>query len=310
MRAVRNTADGISVLDLPTPDAGSLDDHVLVTVGSTAICGSDLHLISFGPMPVTLGHEFAGTLNDGTPVAVRPQVPCGTCDLCAADAGNLCRTINDRLYGVSLDGGMADTVLVHKSTLVPLPEQVPVSLGALVEPLAVAAHGVRRFGVTGGMRVLVIGGGPIGLCAVAAARDAGALVDLAEPQAFRLDAGVALGAGTTTTGDYDVVIDAAGVQGSFEQAVEKVRPRGVLGQLATYWAPVAMGFAAQMKEITLIPAITYTADDFAQSARILAGTPDLAKVLVSHRFGLDEAARAFEIAADPTAGAIKIVLQP
>ena len=73
MRAVRNTTAGIEVVAVADPPAGAL----AVRVASAGICGSDLHLIGFGPMPVTLGHEIGGTLADGTPVAVWPARPCG-----------------------------------------------------------------------------------------------------------------------------------------------------------------------------------------------------------------------------------------
>ncbi len=80
MRGVRNTEDGIRVVDAD----GDPRRGVRVSVASSGICGSDLHLVSFGPSPVTLGHEFCGRLDDGTPVAVLPAVRCGRCERCLA----------------------------------------------------------------------------------------------------------------------------------------------------------------------------------------------------------------------------------
>ena len=73
------------------------------------------------------------------------------------------------MYGVSLDGGLADEAWVHPSCAVPLPDGVALDHANLVEPLAVALHGINRAGVVDGMRVLVLGAGPIGLCTVAVA---------------------------------------------------------------------------------------------------------------------------------------------
>src|SRR3954469_5332263 len=165
MRAVRNTTDGIAVIEVPAVEPAA--DMVRVRVRSTGICGSDLHLIEWGPIPVTLGHEFAGLLDDGTPVAVQPQTPCLTCDRCRAGAEHLCRTLLDRTHGVSIDGGLADEVLVDARAVVPLPSGVAIDDAGLVEPLAVAVHGTNTAGLESGQRVLVIGGGSIGLCAVA-----------------------------------------------------------------------------------------------------------------------------------------------
>src|SRR6266545_1012347 len=110
MRAVRHTDNGIEVVDVPRPDA----DHgrVRVHVRGAGICGSDLHMLTWGPMPVTLGHEVAGHLDDGTPVAVWPLVPCGACDRCAAGEVTQCRSAIPRSYGLGRDGGMADDVVV------------------------------------------------------------------------------------------------------------------------------------------------------------------------------------------------------
>ena len=86
MRAVRNTEDGIRVVDWPPIRA----EGVRVSVASSGICGSDLHLVSFGPSAVTLGHEFCGRLDDGTPVAVLPVVTCGLLPACLAGDEQQC----------------------------------------------------------------------------------------------------------------------------------------------------------------------------------------------------------------------------
>ncbi|MFF7250235.1 alcohol dehydrogenase catalytic domain-containing protein [Embleya sp. NPDC008237] len=125
MRAVRNTDEGARVVRVPEPEAaGDSTDNVLVDVVSTAICGSDPHMVTAGMAGATLGHAFAGTLADGTPVAVRPQAPCGACDLCTSGHRQWCRTGGERLYGVTLDGGMADRVVVDASSPSNTPAQV------------------------------------------------------------------------------------------------------------------------------------------------------------------------------------------
>lgn len=193
MRAVRNTPDGIQVVTVPDVEPG--DDHVRVHVRAAGICGSDLHLVEWGPMPVTLGHEFAGVLDDGTAVAVQPYTPCLTCDRCLADEQQLCRTGWSRVHGVSLDGGLADAVAVDPRALVELPAGLDVADAGLVEPVAVAVHGLNLTGVEPGQRIAVVGGGSIGLCTVAAARARGAEADLVARHAHQVAAGERLGAG-------------------------------------------------------------------------------------------------------------------
>ena len=120
-------------------------DPVRVRVRSCGICASDLHLAAWN-LPVTLGHEFAGVLDDGTAVAVQPNVWCGECDRCRAGETQLCRLGADRLHGVSVDGGLADEVIVDRRCLVPLAPSVDPAIGALVEPLAVGTHAARPGG--------------------------------------------------------------------------------------------------------------------------------------------------------------------
>src|ERR1700730_4929037 len=114
-------------------------------------------MIAAGPLPHTLGHEFGGLLDDGTPVAVRPNVTCGTCPACTSGRAHLCAAALGRFHGVSIDGGLADAVGVDPACLVPLPSDLDPADAALAEPVAVAVHGIRRFGVTAGQRALVIG---------------------------------------------------------------------------------------------------------------------------------------------------------
>ena len=312
MRAVRNTEDGIEVVDVAEVEPEG--DLVRVRVRSAGICGSDLHLIEWGPMPVTLGHEFAGVLDDGTEVAVEPQTPCLTCDRCRAGQVHLCRTLLSQAHGVSIDGGLADEVLVDRRAAIPLPAGVRLADAGLVEPLAVAVHGLHVAPIEAGQRVLVIGGGSIGLCAVAALRHAGVDPDLAARHPHQIDAGERLGATASPGLDYDVVIDAAGSQAAVDQAFGAVRPGGTVVAMATYWSPVQVGLAMSTKEARLVPSTMYGhhhgVREFETGAAVLAATPELPDALITHRFGLDDAAEAFRVAGDRAAGAIKVQLSP
>jgi threonine dehydrogenase-like Zn-dependent dehydrogenase len=312
MRAVRNTDLGIEVIEVPDvePPAGQLR----VRVRAAGICGSDLHLIESGPMPVTLGHEFAGILDDGTAVAVQPQTPCLDCDRCRAGDQHLCRALLDRTHGVSIDGGLADEVLVDARAIVPLPPGVRLADAGLVEPLAVAVHGVNTAALEPGQQVLVVGGGSIGLCAVAAAAHAGATADLIARHPHQVSAGERLGAGRELAPEYDVVFDAAGTQGALDEAFTRVRPGGTVVALGTYWAGVEVGLAMTTKELRFVASSGYGLHggerEFGAAAAVLAATPELAGALVTHRFGLDDAAEAFRVAGDRASGSIKVQLAP
>ncbi len=218
------------------------------------------------------------------------------------------------MYGVSLDGGLADEVWVDPACAKVLPAGLSLEHACLVEPLAVAVHGSNRAGVVPDARVLVIGAGPIGLCTIAAARALGADVDLVANHANRVEAGGRLGAGTAIGTEYDIVLDAAGTQGSMDSAFELVRPGGTIGVISTFWEPIRFSLLFQLKEVTLVPAFTYGhhhgISEFEHAARMLAAEPDLAQAVITHRFDLDDAAEAFRVAGDRSTGSIKVVVHP
>ncbi|MEJ6512713.1 MAG: alcohol dehydrogenase catalytic domain-containing protein [Acidimicrobiales bacterium] len=311
MRAVRCPEGIPTVVDVPEPTG----DGVLVTVASAGICGSDLHLLSFS-LPATFGHEFAGTLADGTPVAVEPIDPCHVCDACIDGNTQLCVRGPSMAFGVGRDGGMAEKVLVPTSSIARLPVGVEASNGCLVEPLAVAVHGVRRGNIRGSHRVAVIGGGTIGQTALVVAQQTGAKVDLSARHERQIEAATRLGAGSLEGNGYDVVIEAAGTASALAEAADRCRPGGIIVLLGSYWdGTVEMpGMAIGMKELTLVPAVMYgrsgPSRDVDVAATILAQRPELSDIIVTHRFPLDAAAEAFAVAADRSAGAIKVVLEP
>lgn len=311
MRAVRITDRGVEVVDVPAPRG----EGVRVRIRSAGICGSDLHMMEHGlHPPVTPGHELAGELADGTPVAIEPLAPCGACSFCATGDYNLCRSGSDMIYGIMRDGGMADEMLVPARCLVPLPAGVAPRDACLVEPLAVCLHGLRRIGLHGGQRVAVVGAGSIGLLAVAAARAAGAQVGLVARHDAQMAAGEQLGA-APAEGEYDVVIECAGSESALQRSCELARPGGTLLLLSSYWDGLNLpGFIVVLKELRIQPSSMYGRHsggrDVDGAAALLAATPELARTVITHRLPLDAAAEAFRIARDRGAGAIKVVLEP
>jgi threonine dehydrogenase-like Zn-dependent dehydrogenase len=311
VRAVRCSGGSVEVVEVPSP----VGDGVRVRIRSAGICGSDLHLVEGGfPLARTLGHEMAGTAPDGSPLAIEPLLPCGSCPRCREGAYNLCAKGPAIVIGTAHDGGMADEIIVPERCLVPLAAGVDPADACLVEPLAVAVHGMRRAGLRGNQRVAVVGGGSIGLCAVAAATQAGAQVALVARHDAQREAGARLGA-REAEGSFDLVVDAAGTTSALERAVELCRPGGKLLLVASYWSGLELpGFAVCMQEIDVVPASMYGRQggrrDVEVAASILASRPEIAPALITHRFPLDAAPEAFAAAADRGSGAIKVVLEP
>ena len=313
MRAIRSVAGQAALADVDEP-AG---EWAVLDVAAVGICGSDLTLVGWN-LPITLGHEIAGEF-EGRAYCVEPAVHCGTCDQCSVGATQRCRgTTPHGLLGVAFDGGMAEKVAVPRECLVPLPDGLPVANASLVEPLAVSWHALRKAGaVTGertGERVLVVGGGSVGLLTVAAARAMDLEVDLEARHEHQRAAGDALGAGSPR-GQYEITVEAAGSDSALATCVRKTAPGGRIAMVGMPQGDLRVpGIPFVMNELSMIGCNCYDRrggrHEFADAAKVLADNPAIAKAVITHRFSLGDAAEAFRVAADRGSGAIKVVLEP
>lgn len=314
MKAVRccSKKKRVELVDIPPPKG----EGVRIKVRSSGICGSDLHMVDGGfPIQGTLGHEVAGMLPNGCAVALEPLSPCGHCDCCAQGDYGMCRRGAGMVHGIGLEGGMAEEILVPERCIVPLPNSVRVEDASLVEPLAVAAHGLRRLPLNGKSRVAIVGAGPVGLCAAALSAPYVAEVTIAARHDAQKSAAEQVGATLDPLGEYDFVIECAGNDAALKQAVQLCKPRAQLLLLATYWEGVQLpAFEVSMKNLTIIASCMYSQSGLARdvdvAAQLLGRYPNIAKALITHRMPLDAAVEAFSIAADRKAGAIKVVLEP
>ena len=309
MRAVRSTPPGVTVVDVDEPEGPG----AVVSMRSVGICASDLGYIAWGST-MLLGHELAGVTEDGTPVAIEAIFGCGECELCLEGRYNLC-VQGPTALGVTENGGMSEFFAAPARALVPLPAGLAVEDACLAEPTAVAWHACRLTGVGPDQRIAVVGGGAIGLMAVAAATARGAAeVSLEARHPHQIALGERLGA-TQPSGHYDVVIEAAGSESALHRAAELARPGGTMGVLGVFGPDVTWPqHACFLKELRTVPSLGYCRHgrgrDFEDAAALLASHPDLVDALVTHRFPLEDAAEAFRVAADKSSGALRVVVEP
>lgn len=321
-----------------------LPGMVLLRSRLVGICGSDQHYFEHGycasfvpDRPFVLGHEVMAvveavndvdTVRAGQRVAVNPARACGFCEYCKAGRINLCtRTVmlGSASTTPPTNGGLAEFVVVRADQCHILPDSVDESLGAMMEPFAVALHAVKRAGSVSGRRVLVTGAGAIGLLAAVTARAFGAspvvISDLVlerrtkaeqlgidavlDPSAqdFTARAGVLSGDG------FDFVFEASGAPLALRSAFELVRPGGTIVQIGTLGtADIPLPANKLMnKEIHLIGSMRY-GNVFDEAIRLVAaGRVDL-RPLVNAVYPLTETLKAFEFAADKTR-AFKVQIQ-
>ena len=172
LQQVMTNPGEITFREVPVPEVK--DDQVLVKIRNIGICGSDIHVYHgkhpFTKYPVTQGHEVSGEIAEigknvsgfqiGQKVTIEPQVYCGHCYPCRHGKYNLCEEL--KVMGFQTTGTASEYFAVDASKVTPIPEDMSYEEGAMIEPLAVAVHGVKQMGDVKGMNITVIGAGPIG----------------------------------------------------------------------------------------------------------------------------------------------------
>lgn len=171
----------VNAKEVSVPEIG--DDEALIKVEACGFCGSDISIVAGthprAKAPLTLGHELSGKIIEikssesslvvGDNVTMFPLIACGECHACTHGNPQVCRDL--KLYGFDLDGGMAQFVKLPVSSLMRLPDEMPARIGALIEPLAVAVHGVSRSNLDDVSLAVVLGAGPIGLLTALVAQE-------------------------------------------------------------------------------------------------------------------------------------------
>ncbi|MGY1604209.1 alcohol dehydrogenase catalytic domain-containing protein [Geodermatophilus sp. SYSU D00815] len=292
--------------------------EVLVAVAYCGVCGSDLHEIADGPhaipvgrphplsgavAPLTLGHEFSGTvvavgagvtgLEPGRPVAVEPNYRCGACTACREGRYEVCAGFG--FAGLMGDGGMAEHAVVPAYMVRPLPEGTDLAAAAVLEPAAVALHGIRRSTFAAGQTALVVGLGPVGLLVCALLREAGAAgVIGVDPVAARRELARASGVDRALSPDDDVraAVDAltggdgvhvafevVGAQTTADTALAALRTGGELLLLGLTDRLVLPAFDMVNRELRLTTSVGYRDCHDELVALLRAGRLDLAALV-------------------------------
>ena len=311
---------------IPTPGAG----EVLIKIEAAGICGTDRHLFN-GEFPcappVTLGHEFSGivvavgggvALPEGTRIACDPNIACGVCDACRRGRVNLCAS--NVAIGIHRDGGFGQYAVLPAHRAHILPVDLNPLHGAFCEPLACTLHGMDMGAVIPGERVIILGGGVIGLLAVQLARAAGATVMLVTRQAAKRDLALSLGADITATDvghakqiwpqGADLVVECAGVHETIAAAPRLARAGGrvvVMGVLPQGQMVAFEPFDLLFREIQLHHAFL---NPFTQSRAVamIAGGFIRIDPLISRVIGMQDAQDA--IANPPRPGEVKVLIVP
>lgn len=321
MRTVAYIGDGrLEVGDVnPRPPGPG---EVRVRVAYVGLCGTDLHVLH-GSMdarvqiPLVFGHEMSGTIDaigdgvhgwsPGDKVTVMPLVWDGTCPACRAGNEHVCQHLE--FIGIDSPGALQEFWNVPADTVVRMPDGIPLDAAALVEPVAVAVHDVRRSELARGDRAVVIGGGPIGVLIAIVARRFGADVAVIEldPARRAQVEGLGFSAIDPRTTDQvawveewtegagaDVVFEVSGAAAAVLGATHLAKVRGTIVVVAIHPTPREIDLQRVFwRELRLLGARVYQRADFEAAVDLIADGVVPTDLMISRVVAMDETQAAF-----------------
>jgi L-iditol 2-dehydrogenase len=336
----------MDILEVPVPEPGP--NEVLARVRSTAICGTDAHLIrgdypGFWPpaFPFIPGHEWAGDIvalgpgaelhgwHVGDRVAGTSHNACGACQKCVEGQYNVCENYGrpglHAQYGHNVQGCYATYVVHNVKTIFKLPDSISFDEGAVIDPASIALHVARRGNIRPGDTVVVTGAGAIGLLAAESAVICGAARVVVVGRGYRLAKAAALGFDTvdTNAGDpvaavreltgglgADVVLECAGVPDTLTWAMAMLRRGGRCAMVGIPTEDVAMSIQPLVLDELELVGSRASAGEMRRVIPFVADGQMRVGELITHHFPLVEYEKALATFNDRSSGALKIIVNP
>ncbi len=315
------------------------DGYVLIDVKKAGICGSDIHYWDIGePKGLVLGHEYCGIVTDtggkeglevGDRVTALPISPCLKCSACKTGNIQYCKETWSQATGLSLDnpGALAPKMAIREDMVIKVPDNISDEEVAMVEPTAVGLHGIHLADIKVGQKVLVIGGGIIGLVSAMFAKMEGAsLVVVSETNEKRGENAVNLGVADKwydakndlsavikedTEEGFDVVIECCGNAPAVTSAILATKPGGTCVLVGVSMVPITIPtVSVVMSELTVKGAIAYTKEEFATCIDLMAKGQIDVKKFISDIVTLDDVQASYERLTSGNDDAIKILVDP
>ena len=335
LQAVMNRPGEITFQDVPVPAVGPR--QIKVAMKRIGVCGSDIHVFHgrhpYTSYPVVQGHEVSAVVVEvgadvsgfaiGDKVTIQPQVVCGRCYPCTHGMYNACEEL--KVMGFQTTGMASEYFVTEAEKALRLPDTVSYEHGAMIEPLAVAVHAIRRYGDVTGKNVLVLGGGPIGNLVAQTARAMGAAgVLLSEISAYRLEAAATCGiktanpdredllgkiVATFSPDKADVIFECVGLDATLKQAIDYARKGsdivvvGVFADLGT----INMGFV-QDHELRVIGTAMYRVEDYLKAIELAAEGLITLDALITHTVTFRDYLQAYRIVEEQKDRAMKVMV--
>ena len=303
MKALVKLSDGISVKEMPMPKISS--SEVLIKVSRAGICGTDVAIYRGqfkAPVPLIMGHEFAGIVVDGDKnivgkrVTAEINIGCGRCYFCRRGMSIHC--LRRKALGITTNGCFAEYMKIPSLNI----HEIPISFeeGTFVEPLAAAIQLTKKTPISLCKNVLVLGCGRLGLLIIQVLRMHGANVFAYDRNDFKTKLAASFGAKIISPGEadlpfFDVVVECTGNPEVMNLAIELVKPTGTIALKSTPGIPSNVNLhQVVVNEVNIQGSRCGTSDLFDMAISIIRDGKGQVKKLISNRFNLEEYKEAFE----------------
>lgn len=322
--------------EVPVPEIK--EDQVLIRIMNIGICGSDIHVYHgkhpFTSYPVTQGHEVSGEIvkwgekvtgfRIGQKVTIEPQVYCKKCYPCRHGKYNLCEKL--KVMGFQTTGTASEYFAVDASKVTPIPEEMSFEEGAMIEPLAVAVHGVKQVGDVTGMNIVVLGAGPIGNLVAQTAKGMGAakvmitdVSDLRLEKAKECGIDVCVNTGRKDFNEAmmeafgpdkaDVIYDCAGNNITMGQAIAHARKGSIIVLVAVFAGMAEIDLAvANDHELDIKSTMMYRHDDYLDAIKLVKEGRVRLRPLISKIFAFRDYLKAYQYIDENRETTMKVII--
>lgn len=306
-------------IEKPKPGLG----EVLLKIQRIGVCGSDVHVFHgkhpYTPYPVVQGHEFSATVVElgpdvteiplGSKVTSMPQIVCGKCAPCKRGDYHICDEL--KVEGFQAPGCGQEYWVASATKIILLPDNFSFEQGALVEPVSVAVHSVKRAGDIAGKNVAVLGAGPIGNLVAQVAQAYGAYVLITEISEFRLQKAQNCGIANISNAQeesleeasrrvfdekgFEIAFECVGVEATMTAAIETIEKGGTIIVVGVFGEKPRVNLGlVQDRELNLRGTLMYTKDDYLEAVRLIGEGGLCIEPLVTQHFDFVEYHHAYE----------------
>jgi L-iditol 2-dehydrogenase len=327
-------------MDLPDPKIEK-DTDILLKIEAVGVCGSDVHYYETGRIgsqiveyPFIIGHECSATVKAvgssvtrvkvGDPVVVEPAIPCHQCDQCRKGRENTCENVLF-LGSPGLSGCLCEYMVMPEECCFPTGGAITLEQAALCEPLSIGTYTAKRGDLAEGAKVAILGAGPIGLSTLLATRvEKAGKIYVTDKIDARLKAASGAGADWTANPDntdivsdilaaeplgLDVVYECCGQQEALDQSFDLLQPGGLLVIVGTAREDRISFSVDKFRRQELSIRYIRRQNHCLQTAMDLIGSGQAdTDFMITHRFGLERTAEAFDLVAEYGDGVIKAMI--